>query len=211
MPRLISHHTSRRQSRSPRARSESARLCAPHGGCCCVIMRSAGISRQQTCYDRLGCGGILTAAGLCSLRCSFVSGCQMRCGASVTCAPLRRHQMACLSARGVARPGCRSPLRLPLGPTSAFQDFNRPRAVANRRRREGHWQPTSVTALCGPDFSRRRPGPSRSRRRVRVRAGDIARRVRSWRTIVGKGPTKGPTIIRDYSRRPRIMAPPHPD
>ena len=35
--------------------------------------------------------------GLCSRRCSSVSGCRMRCGASVTCAPLRRRQMACCS------------------------------------------------------------------------------------------------------------------
>jgi hypothetical protein len=63
-------------------------------------MRSAGFPRQQTCDDRLGCGGILTAAGLCSRRCSFVSGCRLRCGccgASVTCAPLRVRQMACFS------------------------------------------------------------------------------------------------------------------
>ena len=48
------------------ARSESARLCAPRGGCCRFVLRSAGFSRQQTCDDRLGCVGILTAAGLCS-------------------------------------------------------------------------------------------------------------------------------------------------
>ena len=30
-------------------------------------------------------------------RCSFVSGCRLRCGASVTCAPLRVRQMACFS------------------------------------------------------------------------------------------------------------------
>ena len=30
---------------------------------------------------------------------------------------------------------------------------NRPRAVANLRQREGHWQPTSVTALGGPATS----------------------------------------------------------
>ena len=55
-------------------RSESARLSAPRGGCCRFVMRSAGSSRQQVCDDRLGCVGILTATGLCSWRCSLVSG-----------------------------------------------------------------------------------------------------------------------------------------
>jgi len=96
MPRLISHHTSLRRPRTPRRRSESTSLSAPRGGCCRFVMRSAGPSRQQTCDDRLGCGGIPTA-GTCSRRCSSVSGCRMRCGASVTCAPLRRRQMACCS------------------------------------------------------------------------------------------------------------------
>ena len=44
------------------ARSESARLSALRGGRCRFVMRSAGFPRQQTCDDRLGCGGILTAA-----------------------------------------------------------------------------------------------------------------------------------------------------
>ena len=48
---------------------------------------------------------------------------------------------------GVPIPGCRSPL--PLGPTFAFQETGLAGAVANRRRREGHWQRTSVTALGG--------------------------------------------------------------
>jgi hypothetical protein len=42
---------------------------------------------------------------------------------------------------------------LPLG-SATWAHFcisrNRPRAVANRRRREGHRQPTSVTTLGGP-------------------------------------------------------------
>ena len=46
---------------------------------------------------------------------------------------------------GVPIPGCRSPL--PLGPTFAFQIGI---GLANhRRRREGHWQPTSVSTLGG--------------------------------------------------------------
>ncbi len=50
---------------------------------------------------------------------------------------------------GVPKPGCRSPL--PLGPTFAFQEIGLGSAwaVTNRRQREGHWQPTSVTALGG--------------------------------------------------------------
>ena len=45
------------------ARSESARLCAPRGECCRFVVRSAGLPRQQTRDDQLGCVGILTAAG----------------------------------------------------------------------------------------------------------------------------------------------------
>jgi len=45
-------------------RSESARLSAARGACCRFVMRSAGPSRQQTCDDRLGCGGIPTAGTL---------------------------------------------------------------------------------------------------------------------------------------------------
>ncbi len=48
------------------ARSESARLSALRGGRCRFVMRSAEFPRQQTCDDRLGCVGTLTAAGLCS-------------------------------------------------------------------------------------------------------------------------------------------------
>jgi hypothetical protein len=91
-------------------------------------------------------------------------------------------------------PGCRSPL--PLGPTFAFQIGL---GLANRRRREGlaqgHWQPTSVTALGG------------------ILVGDG--RVAALAGASELGPAmsdgesgfpanysrSGPTIIRDYSRR----------
>ncbi len=96
MPRLISHHTSLCRLRTPRRRSESARLCAPRGGCCRFVMRSAGSSHQQTCDDRLWWYAHRRdfARGDARL---FRDPCRMRCGASVTCAPLRRRQMACCS------------------------------------------------------------------------------------------------------------------
>jgi hypothetical protein len=50
----------------------------------------------------------------------------------------------------------RAHTRLPLS-SATWAHFcisgNRPRAVANLRQREGHWQPTSVTALGGPAAS----------------------------------------------------------
>ena len=143
MPRLISHHTSLRRPRTPRRRSESTSLSAPRGGCCRFVMRSAGPSRQQTCDDRLGCGGIPTAGTL--LAAMFVCfgmpnavwrQCDVRATAKASDGML---------LSGVPIPGCRSPL--PLGPTFAFQEIGL--GLANRRRREGHWQPTSVTALGG--------------------------------------------------------------
>ena len=57
----------------------------------------------------------------------------------------------------------RAHTRLPLS-SATWAHFcisgNRPRAVANLRQREGHWQPTSVTALGGPAASiQLRQGP----------------------------------------------------
>ena len=118
MPRLISHHTSLRRPRTPRRRSESTSLSAPRGGCCRFVMRSAGPSRQQTCDDRLGCGGIPTAGTL--LAAMFVCfgmpnavwrQCDVRATAKASDGML---------LSGVPIPGCRSPL--PLGPTFAFQE-----------------------------------------------------------------------------------------
>ena len=188
MPRLISHHTSLRRSRTPRRRSESARLCAPRGGCCRFVMRSAGPSRQQTCDGRLGCGGIPTAGTL--LAAMFVCfgmpnavwrQCDVRATAKASDGML---------LSGVPIPGCRSPL--PLGPTFAFQIGL---GLANRRRREGNWQPTSVTALGG----------------ILVGDGRVAAGVSELGPAMSDGESgfpanysrPGPTIIRDYSRRPR--------
>jgi hypothetical protein len=50
---------------------------------------------QQTCPSACPCPG--SSLRDFAPRCSFVWGCQMRCGASVTCAPLRRRQIACFS------------------------------------------------------------------------------------------------------------------
>ena len=107
------------------ARSESARLSALRGGRCRFVMRSAGFPRQQTCDDRLGCGGILTAAGL-------SSAAMLVCFGMPTAVWLLWRQCdVCATASasdgmllsGVPIPGCRSPL--PLGPTfaAAFQEI----------------------------------------------------------------------------------------
>ena len=87
---------------------------------------------------------------------SFVSACQIRTGASVTCAPVRK------ASDGMLLSGV--PI-LPLS-SATWAHFcrgisgNRPRAVANRRQREGHRLPTSVTALGGPAASiQLRQGP----------------------------------------------------
>ena len=102
------------------ARSESTSLSAPRGGRCRLLMRSAGFPRQQTCDDRPGCGGILTAARLCSaamLVCFGMPNAVWRqCD---VCATAKASDAMLLS--GVPIPGCRSPL--PLGPTSAFQEI----------------------------------------------------------------------------------------
>jgi hypothetical protein len=125
----------------------------------------------------------------------IVSACQirslLRTGASVTCAPVRKASDGMLLS-GVPMPGCRSPL--PLGPNFAFQIGL---GLANRRRREGpgHWQPTSVTALGG----------------ILVGDGRVAAGVSELGPAMSDGESgfpanysrPGPTIIRDYSRRPR--------
>ena len=144
MPRLISHpHVASPITQTP-GRSESARLSAARGACCRFVMRSAGSLGSRIVKTGWALpGGILTAAGLCSWRCSFVSGCQMRTGASLTCAPVRK------ASDGMLRAHSRLPL---FSATSAHFCIsrNRPRAVADRRRRRyGDWQPTSVTTLGG--------------------------------------------------------------
>ena len=106
------------------ARSESTILSAPRGGRCRLLMRSAGLQpgfpRQQTCDERLGCGGIPTAARLCSpamLVCFGMPNAVWR--QCHVCATAKASDRMLLS--GVPIPGCRSPL--PLGPTSAFQEI----------------------------------------------------------------------------------------
>ena len=97
--------------------------------------------------------------GLCSRRYSSVSGCRMRCGASVTCAPLRRHQIACFSR------ACRYPaaaLLCHLGPLLHF-----------RKSASGCCQPTPAGGPLAADLSNRTrrasrqypapPGPTRCR------------------------------------------------
>ena len=123
MPRLISHRTSLCRSRTPRRprRSESAHLCAPRGGCCRFVMRSAGPSRQQTCDGRLGCGGIPTAGTL--LAAMFVCfgmpnavwrQCDVRATAKASDGML-------LSGVPIPRAGCRSPILFHLGPLLHFK------------------------------------------------------------------------------------------
>ena len=84
-------------------------------------MRSAGPSRQQTCDDRLGCGGIPTAGTFKLLAAMFVCfgmpnavwrQCDVRATAKASDGML---------LSGVPIPGFRTPL--PLGSTFAFQEI----------------------------------------------------------------------------------------
>ena len=104
-------------------RSESARLSAPRGGCCRFVMRSAGSSRQQVCDDRLGCVGILTATGLCSWRCSFVSGAHGMPNAAWRQCDVRATATASdgMLLSGVPILGCRSPPGRHSGPLLQFK------------------------------------------------------------------------------------------
>ena len=102
-------------------------------------------------------------------------------------ASAKGRQMACCS-RACSYPA--AALLCQFGPTSAFQIGL---GLANRRRREGHWQPTSVTALGG----------------ILVGDGRVAAGVLGPAMSDGESgfpanySRSGPTIIRDYSRRPR--------
>jgi hypothetical protein len=187
MPRLISHHTPHRQSRRPRRglnRPARARPVADAAALYCVQQKVLSLA---DCDDRLWWHPYSHGTLLVTM--SFVSACQIRTGASVTCAPVRKASDGMLLS-GVPIPGCRSPL--PLGPTFAFQIGL---GLANRRRREGHWQPTSVTALGG----------------ILVGDGRVAAGVSELGPAMSDGESgfpanysrSGPTIIRDYSRRPR--------
>jgi hypothetical protein len=113
--------------------------------------------------------------------------------ASVTCAPLRRRQMACCSR---ACPSAAAALLCHLGPLSkfAFQEIGLgllPTAAGQR----ATGTPTSVTALGGilVGDSRVEAGASESWPAMSDgESGFLTNYSRS-----------GPTIIRDYSRRPR--------
>ena len=77
------------------------------------------------------------------------TGCQMRRGASVTCAPLRRRQMACFSR---ACPYSAAAL-LPAATRAHFcNSRNRPRAVALLARRGNLTQPEPGLCLSGPTW-----------------------------------------------------------
>jgi hypothetical protein len=141
------------------ARSESTSLSAPRGGRCRLLMRSAGslVSRLVT----TGWAVVVSPPprDFAPRRCSFVSGCQMRCGASVTCAPLRRHQVACFPR---ACPYPAAALLCHLGPLLHF-----------RKSASGCCQPTPAGGPLAADLSNhtRRasrqypapPGPTRCR------------------------------------------------
>ena len=109
--------------------------------------------------------------------------------ASVTCAPVR-------SIRWHAALG-RAHTRLPLC-SATWAHFcistNRPRAVANRRRRRAT-QPTSVTALGGISVGDGRVAAGVSESPPAKADGDSDFPANYSRS--------GPTIVRDYSRRPR--------
>ena len=79
------------------ARSESTSLSAPRGGRCRLLMRSAGSPFSRLVTTGWAVVVSLPPRDFAPRRCSFVSGCRLRCGASVTCAPLRVRQMACFS------------------------------------------------------------------------------------------------------------------
>jgi hypothetical protein len=128
--------------------------------------------------------------GLCSRRCLSVSGCRMRCGASVTCAPLRRRQMACCSR---ACPYPAAALLCHLGPLLHF-----------KKSASGCCQPPPAGGPLAADLSN-------CTRRISVGDGRVAAGVSELGPAMSDGESgfpanysrSGPTIIRDYSRRPR--------
>jgi hypothetical protein len=98
-------------------RSESTRLCAPRGECCRFVVRSAGLSSVDfrrpagLCWHRLS-----RRISLVAMLVGFGSR-DAEC-ASVTCAPLRRRQMACCSR---ACPYAAAALLCHLGPLLHFK------------------------------------------------------------------------------------------
>jgi hypothetical protein len=128
---------------------------------------------QQTCPSACPCPG--SSLRDFAPRCSFVWGCQMRCGASVTCAPLRRRQIACFSR---ACPYPAAALLCHLGPLLHFRKSasgccqpppaGGPLAadLSNCTRRAGRQHPappgpTRCTSLGGPRGAQLQLGCSR--------------------------------------------------
>ena len=157
-PAHLPSHVASPTAHTP-ARSESTSLSAPRGGRCRLLMRSAG-----SLVSRLVMTGWAVVVSppprdFAPRRCSFVSGCQMRCGASVTCAPLRRHQVACFPR---ACPYPAAALLCHLGPLLHF-----------RKSASGCCQPTPAGGPLAADLSNRTrrasrqypapPGPTRCR------------------------------------------------
>jgi hypothetical protein len=130
MPRLISHHTSRRQARTPR-RGLNRPACA----------RPVAVTAALWCAQQVYLVSRLVTTGWAVLASSqprdFARGdarlsrdiCQMRQSDMRATAKASDGMLI----PGVPLRGCRSPL--PLGPTFAFQIGL---GLANRRRREGH-------------------------------------------------------------------------
>ena len=127
--------------------------------------------------------------GLCSRRCSSVSGCRMRCGASVTCAPLRGRQMACCSR---ACPYPAAALLCHLGPLVHSKSASGLPTAAGGR---ATGTPTSVTALGGILVGDSRVEAGASESWPAMSDGESGFPTNYSRS--------GPTIIRDYSRQPR--------
>jgi hypothetical protein len=100
---------------------------------------------QQTCPSACPCPG--SSLRDFAPRCSFVWGCQMRCGASVTCAPLRRRQIACFSR---ACPYPAAALLCHLGPLLHF-----------RKSASGCCQPPPAGGPLAADLSNRTRRASR--------------------------------------------------
>ena len=117
------------------------------------------------------------------------------CGASVTCAPPQKASDGMLIS-GMPIPGCHSQCHspLPLGPTFAFQEIGLgllPTAAGGR----ATGTPTSVTALGGILVGDSRVEAGASESWPAMSDGESGFPTNYSRS--------GPTIIRDYSRRPR--------
>jgi hypothetical protein len=129
-------------------RSESTRLCAPRGGCCRFVVRSAGslVGRLATTGWTVLASSKPQDFARGDARWFREQGCRMRqCDMRATA---KASDGMLIS--GVPIRGCRSPL--PFGPTFAFQEIGL--GLASRRRREGHWH-ADLSNSTRRDFSRR--------------------------------------------------------